>query len=62
MKDETNAAKVGDFRPIACLPTTFKLRIVAELVYAYLNQNGSLSIEQKGWQKRFAGYKVPVAH
>jgi len=60
MKDETNAPKVGDFRPIACLPTTFKLRIVAELVYAYLNQNGSLSVEQKGCRKGSRGTKYQL--
>jgi len=46
MKDEPKAAEVGNFRQIVC----FKLLacIIEEQVYAHLNQNGLLPVEQKG--------------
>jgi len=49
VKDKTKGAEVGNYTPIACLPTTFKLLmgIFAEHVYGHLDRNGLLPDEQK---------------
>jgi len=59
MKAETKEAEVGNYRPIACLPTTFKLLtgIIAEHVYGHLDRNGFLLDEQKGCKRNTRGTK-----
>ena len=59
MKDETKGAEVRNYRPIACLPTTFKLLtgIIAEHIYGHLNRNGLLLDEQKGCRRKTRGTK-----
>ena len=54
MKDETKGAEFGNYRPIACLPTTFKLLtgIIAEHIYRHLDRNGLLLDEQKGCRRK----------
>jgi len=49
MKDETKGTEVGNYRPLACLPTTFKLLtgVIAEHIYGHLDRNGLLPDEQK---------------
>jgi len=64
MKDEIRTAKVVKFRPIACLPTTFKLltRIIAEQVYTHTSRPKWLATNRtKGTQKRLTRYEGPVA-
>jgi len=59
MKDETKGAEFGNYRPIACLPTTFKLLtgIIAEHIYGHLDRNGLLLDEEKGCRRKTRGTK-----
>ena len=52
------------YRPICCLPTTYKLltAIISERIYRHLSQNELLSEQQKGCIKNCLGtYQGPAA-
>ena len=49
----------NNYRPITCLPTTYKIltSIIAERMYAFLDENNLLPVEQKGCRKGSYGCK-----
>ena len=49
----------NSYRPITCLPTTYKIltSIIAERMYAFLDENNLLPVEQKGCRKGSYGCK-----
>ena len=49
----------GNFRPIVCLPTTFKILtdIIADNVYEHLDQKCLLTVQQNGCRKHTRGTK-----
>jgi len=55
--DETKEAEVGNYRPIACLPTTFKLLmgIIAEHAYRHIERKPLLPDKQKGCRRNTQG-------
>lgn len=55
MKDETKNAEVCNYRPIARLPTTFKL--IADSIYGHVDQQDLLPVEQKGSRRNTRGTK-----
>ena len=59
MKDESKGPVVSNYRPIACLPTTYKLLtgVLAETIYEHISSHGELPIEQKGCKKKSRGTK-----
>ena len=59
VKEEIKGSEDGNYRPIACLPTTFTLLtgIIAEHVYGHLDRNGFLRNEQKGCRRNTRGTK-----
>ena len=59
MKDKEKGAVVENYRPITCLPTTWKLltSILAEEIYNHLDKNKVLPVEQKGCRKSSRGTK-----
>ena len=62
MKDETKGAQVGNYRPIACLPTTFKLLTgnMAKHIYGHLDRNALLTDERKGCRRNTRGTKDQI--
>ena len=58
-KDPAKGNEVSNFRPISCLPLMWKLMIsiLADGMYAYLDENSLLPSEQKGCKKRSRGTK-----
>ena len=50
LKDQSRGNAVDSFRPISCLPLTWKLMtgMIAESVYIFLEMNDVLPHEQKG--------------
>jgi len=61
MKDETKGAEVGNYRPIACLPTTFKLLtgIIAKHTYTDI-LTGMICYRMD--RREDTRYKGPVTH
>ena len=59
MKDKEKGTAVENYRPITCLPTTWKLlsAIISEEVYKHLAQNNLFPTEQKGCKKESRGTK-----
>jgi len=59
MKDKEKGTAVENYRPITCLPTTWKLlsAIISEEIYKHLAQNNLLPVEQKGCRKESRGTK-----
>ncbi len=59
MKDENKGTIVSNYRPIACLPTTYKLLtgMIAESMYEHLENSKQLPNEQKGCRKNSRGTK-----
>ena len=59
MKDKAKGPAVENYRPITCLPTTWKLLtgILSEDVYSHLEKNDLLPVEQKGCRKFSRGTK-----
>lgn len=59
MKDKAKGPVVDNYRPITCLPTTWKLfsSIVAEEVYRHLEEHCLWPVEQKGCKKLSRGTK-----
>ena len=59
MKDKEKGAVVENYRPITCLPTTWKLltSILSEELYEHLDKNKLMPIEQKGCRKASRGTK-----
>ena len=58
-KDPAKGNEANNFRPISCLPLMWKLMtsILADSMYAYLDENSLLPSEQKGCKKRSRGTK-----
>ena len=58
-KDPTKGNEVSNFRPISCLPLMWKLMtsILANNMYAYLEENSLLPSEQKGCRRKSRGTK-----
>ena len=59
MKSKEKGAVPSNYRPITCLPTTFKLMtvIIAEAIQNHLEQNGLIPEEQKGNRRKSRGTK-----
>jgi Reverse transcriptase (RNA-dependent DNA polymerase) len=59
MKDKEKGAVVENYRPITCLPTTWKLltSILSEELYEHLEKNKLMPVEQKGCRKSSRGTK-----
>ena len=59
IKNKEKGAVPSNYRPITCLPTTFKLMtaIIAEVIQNYLEQNGLIPEEQKGNRRKSRGTK-----
>jgi hypothetical protein len=59
LKDRAKGPVVENYRPITCLPTSWKLltSIIAEEMYAHLENNNLLPVEQKGCCKLSRGTK-----
>ena len=59
IKDKEKGAAVDNYRPITCLPTTWKLitSIIAEEMYAHLEKQSLLPVEQKGCRRNAQGTK-----
>ena len=59
MKNEEKVTIPSNYRPITCLPTTFKLRIaiIAESMLNHLENNGLIPDEQKGNRRKSRGTK-----
>ncbi|XP_030752876.1 uncharacterized protein LOC115879951 [Sitophilus oryzae] len=59
MKDPQKGAIPSNYRPITCLPTTFKVLtgILGEAIYAHLTTNNLYPVEQKGSCKQTRGTK-----
>lgn len=59
MKDKEKGAIVENYRPITCLPTTWKLlsSIIAEEIYQHLDHYKLIPVEQKGCRKESRGAK-----
>ena len=59
MKSKEKGAVPSNYRPITCLPTTFKLMtsIIAEEVQNHLESNGLMPEEQKGNRRNSRGTK-----
>ena len=56
-KDQSRASVTSNYRPITCLPLMQKLLIgvIADQIYAHLDQKKFLPEEQKGRRKGFKG-------
>ena len=63
MKDPNKGTEVGNYRPIACLNLIWKALtgIFSTKVYAHLDRNGVLPVEQKGCKKGCMGTKDQLA-
>ena len=63
LKDPTKGPDVGNYRPIACLNLLWKALtgIFSEKVYAHLDGNDLLPVEQKGCRKGCLGTKDQLA-
>ena len=63
MKDPTKGSDVGNYRPIACLNLLWKALtgVFSEKVYAHLEGNNLLPVEQKGCRKGCMGTKDQLA-
>ena len=59
MKSRDKGPVPSNYRPITCLPSTYKLltSIIAESMQAYLETNGLIPREQKGNRKKSRGTK-----
>ena len=59
IKNKEKGAVPSNYRPITCLPTTFKLvtAIIAEAIQNHLEQNGLIPEEQKGSRRKSRGTK-----
>jgi hypothetical protein len=59
MKSKEKGAIPSNYRPITCLPTTFKLMtaIIADSMQDYLEQHGLIPDEQKGNRRQSRGTK-----
>jgi len=59
MKSKEKGAVPSNYRPITCLPTTFKLMtaIIAEAIQDHLERNGLIPEEQKGNRRKSRGTK-----
>ena len=59
MKNREKSTIPNNYRPITCLPTTFKLmtEIIAESMLNYLENNGLIPDEQKGNRRKSRGTK-----
>ena len=59
MKDKSKGTRVGNYRPIACLPIMWKVLtgIFADKIYDHLDENNLLPDEQKGCRKNSRGTK-----
>ena len=56
-KDKLKGNDPSNYRPITCLPITWKILtgMISEEIYSYLNVNGLLPEEQKGCRKKSRG-------
>ena len=54
-KDKSKGTIASNYRPIPCLPLTWKLwtGVIADQIYAHVDQEKLLPEEQKGCRKRF---------
>ena len=52
-KDISKGNEASNYRPIKCLPLTWKLltTIIADEIYGFLENEGILPEEQKGYRK-----------
>ena len=59
MKNKEKDTIPSNYRPITCLPTTFKLMtvIIAESMLNHLENNGLIPDEQKGNRRKSRGTK-----
>jgi len=59
MKDKEKRAVADNYRPITCLPTTWKLltSVISEEIYKHLEENNLMTFEQKGCRKAVRGTK-----
>ena len=57
LKDKSKGNEVSNYRPITCLPLTWKLitDIVADEIYNHLEENDLLPEEQKGYRRKSRG-------
>ena len=58
-KDPTKGNAVDNYRPISCLPLTWKLMTgtIVESIYNFLDVHDKLPVEQKGCRKKSRGTK-----
>ena len=56
-KDKSNGNGASNYRPITCLPLTWKLltKIIADEVYVFLENERILPEEQKGCKRKSKG-------
>ena len=56
-KDKSKGNVASNYRPITCLPLTWKLLagVIAHQIYAHLNQENLLPEKQKGYRKGSRG-------